>query len=457
MFDRIKNIHFVGIGGSGMSGIAEVLINLGYNVSGSDLVRSEATEHLEKLGAKIVYKHKKENVSGADVVVTSTAISKENPEVIEAHRCKIPVIPRIEMLAELARIKYAVTIAGTHGKTTTTSLTAMVLQYGGLDPTVIIGGRVKNFAHSGAKLGRGNFLVAEADESDGSFLKLSPTIAVATNIDNDHLDYYGSIEKLKQAFVEYLNRVPFYGCAIVCIDDKGIRSILKKIKRKYYTYGFNPDADFYAKIVETDFSGSRFKVFYRKKEIGDFVLNIPGIHNVQNALSGICCGIELGVPVKKIYSALKEFRGVKRRLEIKGKIKTNKNSEIIFIDDYGHHPNEILATIKTIKDNFPKRKLVVIFQPHRYTRTKLLYKEFGPVFNKADVVRLCDIYPAGEKPIKGVSSELILKEIRKYHDNAEMFEFNKFPKLLKPNDVVLTLGAGDIWKTAERIIQYLKK
>ncbi|MFN3966631.1 MAG: UDP-N-acetylmuramate--L-alanine ligase, partial [Endomicrobiia bacterium] len=419
---------------------------------GSDLVRTEITEHLEKLGARIVYKHKKENVSGADVVVVSTAISSNNPEVVMAHKNKIPVIPRAEMLAELARIKYAVTIAGTHGKTTTTSLTAMILQYGGLDPTVIIGGRVKNFGDSSAKLGKGDFLVAEADESDGSFLKLSPTIAVATNIDNDHLDYYGNIEKLKQAFVEHLNKVPFYGCSILCIDDIGIRSILKKIKRKYYTYGFNPEADFSAKIIETNFSGSKFKVFYKNKTVGDFVLSIPGIHNIQNALSAICCGIELSIPVKKIYSALKDFSGVKRRLEIKGKI-----NNVIFIDDYGHHPAEIMATLKTIKDNFSDRRLLVIFQPHRYTRTKILYKEFGPVFRKADIVRLCEIYPAGEKPIKGVSSELILKEIKKYHNNVEMFEFNKFPKLLKPNDVVLTLGAGDIWKTGEKIIQSLKK
>ncbi len=372
MFDRIKNIHFVGIGGSGMSGIAEVLLNLGYKVSGSDISKTEVTERLRKLGAKIIYRHKKENVSGADVVVVSTAISSNNSEIIEAQKNKIPVIPRVEMLAELARIKYTVTIAGTHGKTTTTSLIALVLQYGGFDPTVIIGGRVKNFGHSGAKLGKGEFLVAEADESDGSFLKLSPTIAVATNIDNDHLDYYGNIEKLKQAFIEHLNKVPFYGCAILCVDDSGIMSIIKKIASKYYTYGFNSDADFSAKITKTNFFGSKFRVFYRKKIIADFVLNIPGIHNVQNALSGICCGIELGIPLKKIYSALKDFSGVKRRLEIKGKIKINKDSDIMFIDDYGHHPVEVLATLKTIKENFTDRRLLVIFKTNRYTRTKIL-------------------------------------------------------------------------------------
>ncbi|OGS20944.1 MAG: UDP-N-acetylmuramate--L-alanine ligase [Elusimicrobia bacterium RIFOXYA2_FULL_39_19] len=457
MFRKFENIHMVGIGGSGMSGIAEVLLNLGYNVSGSDMYATETTRHLEDLGAKIFTKHQASNIKNVDVVVTSTAIAKTNPEVLEVQKRKIPVIPRIEMLAEIARLKYTVGIAGTHGKTTTTSMTSLVLQYGGLDPTVVIGGRVKNFGSTGAKLGQGDFLVAEADESDGSFLKLSPAIITVTNIDDDHLDYYGTFEKLTASFIEYINKIPFYGFGILCVNNPVIKSILPKITRRYFTYGLNTDADYTAKNIEANFQGSCFDVFKNNKSLGRFELSVPGAHNVQNALSAICCGIELGIPIVKIKKALKDFVGVGRRLEIKGRIgMAHSQDEIIFIDDYGHHPTEVQATIKALRDSYKNKRIIAIFQPHRYTRTKILYKKFGKVFGDADLIRLCEIYPASEKPIKGVSSKLILNEAKKHKNNIEMFNFEKLVKEIKPGDVVLTLGAGDVWKLNGKIQEQLK-
>jgi len=453
MLKKIKTIHMVGIGGSGMSGIAEVLLNLGYKVTGSDLKHSDVTNRLEELGAEIYYGHKSENVGKVDVVVISSAVSESNPEVLKAHKNAIPVIPRAEMLAELARMKYTITIAGTHGKTTTTSMVALVLQVGGLDPTVIIGGRLKNFS-SGAKLGKGDFMVAEADESDGSFLKLSPTIAVVTNIDDDHLDHYGKMEVLNQAFVDHVNKVPFYGCSILCGDDSGVQSILGKIQRQYYTYGLDSKTNITARnIVRTD-SGYKFNIVYNNKNIGQIKLNVSGRHDIQNALAAVCCGIELDIPFEKIKNALEEFSGVSRRLEFKGETKG-----IIFLDDYGHHPTEIISTLKAVREKYPERKSIVIFQPHRFTRTKILHKKFGPAFKDADMVKLMEIYPAGEKSISGISSKLILKEILKYNKNASIFnpakELEKFAMDLKPNTVVLTLGAGDVWKLDEKIIEYL--
>lgn len=464
-FKRFQHIHMVGIGGAGMSGISEVLINLGYKVTGSDMSCSETTKHLEKTGAKIFYGHRASNIANPDVVVTSTAISKNNPEVLEARRKKISVIPRIEMLAEIARLKYTVAVAGTHGKTTTTSLVSLVLQYGGLDPTVVIGGRVKNFGSSGAKLGKGDFLVAEADESDGSFLKLSPAITIVTNIDDDHLDYYKTFENLKDAFVRHINSVPFYGFAILCINDPVVRSILGRVARKYFTYGLDAagaqgarSADYTAKNISHAPRGSSFDVYKNRKFTGSFSLSVPGAHNVQNALSAICCGLELGVPAAKIKKALKEFGGVGRRLEIKGRIGlTGSQDETIFIDDYGHHPTEILATLKALKAGYSSKRLVVIFQPHRFTRTKLLYKKFGQSFGNADVIRLCEIYPAAEKPIPGVTSKLILNEIKKHGGAAEMFDFDKIIHEIRPGDIVLTLGAGDVWKLSAKIQEQLKK
>jgi UDP-N-acetylmuramate--alanine ligase len=450
MFKKIQHIHFVGIGGSGMSGIAEVLLTLGYKVTGSDIKESETTQHLKRLGAKIFIGHKAVNSKGADVVVTSTAVSKDNPEVREAEKQKIPVIPRIEMLAELARLKYAVTIAGTHGKTTTTSLTSLVLERGGFDPTVVIGGRLKNL-RSGAKLGKGEYLVAEADESDGSFLKLHPTITVVTNIDNDHLDYYGNIENIKQAFVKHINSIPFYGCAMLCADDPNVVEIMPQVKRRYQTYGLKGKTDFSVNKIKVLDCGSQFQVLYRGKKIGTVTLRVPGLHNIQNSLAAVAVGVELGIPFARIAEALNDYAGVGRRLEIKG----DKNG-VLIIDDYGHHPTEIKATLAAIKNNWPKRRLVVLFQPHRYSRTAHLYREFGNVFGDADQIKLLEIYPAGEKPMPGVSSHLIYKKMKENGYDVEHYkELDLLLPQLAAGDIVLTLGAGDVWKIGEELLRQI--
>ncbi|MDR1196192.1 MAG: UDP-N-acetylmuramate--L-alanine ligase [Endomicrobium sp.] len=447
MFRKNRNIHFVGIGGSGMSGIAEVLINLGHNVSGSDLKKTDVTEHLKMIGAKIYIGHDEKNVKNAEVVVTSTAVSKSNPEVTTALKNKIPVIPRVEMLAELARLKYAVTIAGTHGKTTTTSLTALVLDEGGLDPTIVIGGRLKNLKTS-ARLGRGEYIVAEADESDGSFLKLSPVITVVTNIDNDHLDYYGDMENLKNAFVNHINSVPFYGAAIICADDKIVKEIMPKITRKYVTYGLTGNPDIKAENVNVLPQCTSFDVIYAGKKAGVICIRMPGKHNILNSLASIGVGLYLGIPFELIARAINKFDGVGRRLEIKGE----KNG-ITVIDDYGHHPTEVDATIKAIKHFWPKRKLRVLFQPHRYTRTQNLFREFGKSFRDADFVKVLDIYPAGEKAIEGVNAELILNSLKENKCRAEKFtDIEHFSKEIQPGDIVLTLGAGDVWKKGEELL-----
>lgn len=451
MFRKNQNIHFVGIGGSGMSGIAEVLINLGHNVSGSDIKKTDITEHLKSIGATVhIGCHNAKNVKDANVVVTSTAISKDNPEVIAALSKKIPIIPRIEMLAELARLKYSVTIAGTHGKTTTTSLTSLVLDEGGFDPTIIIGGRLKNLKTS-ARLGKGDFIVVEADESDGSFLKLSPVISVVTNIDNDHLGYYGNMDNLKDAFVKHINSVPFYGVAVICCDDKVIREISPKITRKYITYGLtgNPDIKAYNINIRKEYT--EFDVLYRGKKLGNVCINVPGRHNVLNSLAAIGVGLWLGIPFFLIAGAIKKFEGVRRRLEIKGE----KNG-IMIIDDYGHHPTEVMATIKAIKDFWPKRRLIVLFQPHRYTRTQRLFEAFGKSFKGVDLVEVLNIYPAGEKSIEGVTSNLILKSLRNNKQAAEKFlNLKTFSKILSKGDIVLTLGAGDVWEKGEELLNMI--
>jgi len=447
MFKKHQHIHFVGIGGSGMSGIAEVLINLGHNVSGSDLKKTDVTDHLKKIGAKIYIGHNAKNIKNADVVVTSTAVSKTNPEVAAAAKSKIPVIPRIEMLAELARLKYAVTIAGTHGKTTTTSMTALVLDEGGLDPTIVIGGRLKNLKTS-ARLGRGEYLVAEADESDGSFLKLSPVITIVTNIDNDHLDYYGDMESLKAAFVKHINSIPFYGAAIICTDDKNVREIIPQINRRYITYGLAGDPDIKAKNIKVLKNCTSYDVTYKGKKAGNVCIRVPGKHNISNSLAAIGAGMWLGIPFKHIAKAIDSFEGVGRRLEIKG-----EKDGITVMDDYGHHPTEIKATLSAIKHFWPKRKLTVLFQPHRYTRTANLYNEFGASFGDADCVKLLDIYSAGEKPIDGITSELILGSLKKNKCAAEKFaDSASLAKTLESGDIVLTLGAGDVWKRGEELL-----
>jgi UDP-N-acetylmuramate--alanine ligase len=452
MLKKIQHIHFVGIGGSGMSGIAEVLINLGYKVSGSDLKETEVTQRLASLGGAIFIGHKPEQVGDAHVVVTSSAVLQDNPEVIQAKKLKIPVIPRAEMLAELMRLKYAVTIAGCHGKTVTTSLVSMVLAEGGLDPTVVIGGRLKNIGSS-AKLGRGEFMVAEADESDGSFLKLTPTIALITNIDDDHLDYYKTLDNIKNAFVQFVNRVPFYGSIILCGEDQNIKSIIPQITRKYYTYGRGKNYDFYVENVTYEGMHSEYDFYFSGRNLGRLRLNFPGAHNVLNSLGAAAVGVELGIEFEKIRKAFLDFTGVSRRLEIK----VVKN-DIMFMDDYGHHPTEIRATLEAIKSIWPERRLLVIFQPHRYTRTRDLAEKFGPSFACASRVWLTDIYSAGEKPIPGISSSLILesfppekrKDVKLISDREALIE--EVVKTLRSKDVLLTLGAGDVYKIGDEIL-----
>jgi len=452
MLKNIQHIHFVGIGGSGMSGIAEVLINLGYKVSGSDLKQTEVTQRLASLGGKIFIGHKPEQVGNAHVVVTSSALLPDNPEVVQAKKLKIPVIPRAEMLAELMRLKYAVTIAGTHGKTVTTSLVSMVLAEGGLDPTVVIGGRLKNIGSS-AKLGKGEFIVAEADESDGSFLKLTPTIALLTNIDDDHLDYYKTLDNIKNTFVQFVNKVPFYGSIILCGEDENIKSIIPRITRKYYTYGRGKNYDFYAENIVYEEMHTEFDLCFSGKNLGRLKLHFPGAHNVLNSLGAAAAGIELGVGFEKIRKAFLDFTGVSRRLEVKARKK-----DIVFIDDYGHHPTEIRVTLETIKSIWPERRLLVIFQPHRYTRTRDLAKKFGPSFNSVSRIWLTDIYSAGEKPIPGISSSLILESfpaekretVTLISDREALIK--EVVKSLRPQDVLVTLGAGDGYKIGEEIL-----
>lgn len=451
MFKTIQNIHFVGIGGSGMSGIAEVLLTLGYKVSGSDLKETPVTRRLQKLGARVFIGHQAENMKGAQVVVTSTAVASQNPEVIAARAQGIPVIPRIEMLAELARLKYTIAIAGTHGKTTTTSMVASVLQAGGLDPTVVVGGRLKH-VDSGAVLGKGEFLVAEADESDGSFLKLSPALAVITNIDNDHLDYYGTFERICEAFVDYAARVPFYGCVIVCLDDPHIRAQLGRMTRRIVSYGIDSNAQCRAKNIHVDGGGTWFDAMWGDKSLGTVRLRVPGRHNVLNALAAIAVGQELGIPFEKISEGLGAFEGVGRRMELKG-----EKDGILVVDDYGHHPTEIRATLAALRERYPSRRLVVLFQPHRYTRTQALWADFAACFRNADRVYVLDIYPAGEKPIEGVTSELIVEEMRKTHPAAAALgsppDLDKLREELRSGDVVVTLGAGDVWKCGEQLLE----
>ncbi|MCX7941027.1 MAG: UDP-N-acetylmuramate--L-alanine ligase [Elusimicrobiota bacterium] len=453
VFSRVKRIHLVGIGGSGMSGIAEVLLNLGYNVSGSDVKDSDVIRRLKKLGAKIVIGHKNENVKDVDVVVFSSAIKPTNPELLAARKLKIPVIPRIEMLAEIARMKYTISVCGTHGKTTTTSMLGLLLDCCGYDPTIVVGGKFKNIGSS-AKLGKGKFIVIESDESDGSFLRLSPYSVICTNIDNDHLDNYKSMNMLKEAFLRHFNSVPFYGFNILYGDDINIKSILQKVKRKFYTYGIEESNTFYAKNIIVNPQSVEYDIYSNGSYIGKIKLRVTGIHNVLNALAVVSFGLLSEISFKEIKSALSSFLGVDRRLEYKGTIVSN-GKKIDIYDDYGHHPTEIYFTLEALRVKAANRKLVVIFQPHRYTRTKLLYKEFPKAFSKLDKIFLTEIYPASEKPIPGVSSKLIYDELKSKKFDVEMFSKSRLLKYIKnlQNDcVVLTLGAGDVYKLAEWLI-----
>jgi UDP-N-acetylmuramate--alanine ligase len=453
MFGKIKKIHFVGIGGIGMSGIAEVLLNLGYQVSGSDLKFSEVTEHLQQLGATIVEGHRAENVGQAEVVVTSSAVHDDNPEVRAAHEKKIPVIRRAEMLAELMRLKVGIGIAGTHGKTSTTSMIGQVLTQAGLDPTLVIGGKVRSLG-SNAKLGTGEYLVAEADEFDRSFLKLAPVIAVITTIEAEHLDCYKDLDEIKNAFVEFANKVPFYGAIIACLDERGVQAIMPRLEKRCITYGLSSQADLQARDIKFDGMKTSFEAHNGKGLMGNINLNQPGIHNVKNSLAAIAVGLDMEIPFEKIAQALAEFNGVYRRFEIKG-----ERNGVLVIDDYGHHPTEIEATLKAAKDGF-SRRVVAVFQPHLYSRTRDFHTEFGGAFFQADLLLVTDIYPAREAPIQGVSGELIAKAAReKGHRNVHYIADKKnipgeLEKLVKPNDIVITLGAGDINKYGE---EFLKK
>ncbi len=449
VFKKIRHIHFVGIGGAGMSGIAEVLLKLGYRVTGSDLVKSGVAARLEELGAAVFEGHQGKNIAGADVIVISTAVSKSNPEVKAAQKQGIPVIPRIEMLAEIARLKYTIAISGTHGKTTTTSLVAQILKACDLDPTVVVGGRLKAVG-TGGILGRGDYLVAEADESDGSFLKLSPAITVVTNIDNDHLDYYKTEARLREAFIEFANRIPFYGISFLCAEDVGVKRILPFLTRRHATYGFKSSHDFQATDLVLSEFGSKFDVVSKGQRLGAVRLPLAGEHNVLNALSAVAIGLHLGLSFDKISAALSKFEGVGRRIEYKG-----APNNVVVVDDYGHHPTEIKATLSAIRNKWKGKRLVVLFQPHRFSRTQLLYKDFGQVLSAADTLYLMPVYPAGEKPIRGDTSKLIAQAVKK--KDVALWDgeasFKKLQNDLKPGDVFLTLGAGDVWKIGERLIK----
>jgi UDP-N-acetylmuramate--alanine ligase len=451
---KIQHIHFVGIGGIGMSGIAEVLLNLGYHISGSDVRESEVTRRLQALGCEVSFGHRKENVKEADVVVVSSAIRKANPEVEVAEQRLIPVIPRAEMLAELMRMKVGVAIAGTHGKTTTTSLIATVLAAGGLDPTVVIGGRLNSLG-SNARLGQGDFLVAEADESDGSFVKLMPTIAVVTNIDPEHLDYYRGIEEIKEAFLQFVNKIPFFGLAVLCLDHPNIQSLIPRLKKRFTTYGLTPQADFQAKEIVFERLSTSFDVFHQRKEVGRLKIQMPGLHNVYNSLATVAAAFELDIPFGTVQEALREFSGIQRRFQIKG-----EKQGVLVVDDYGHHPVEIMATLRAARTGW-ERRIVAVFQPHRYTRTQTLFQEFLTAFNDADVLILTDIYPAGEDRIEGVEAKKLFEGIRDYGhrdvtyipDKKEMVEH--LLGTVKPGDLVITLGAGDIWQVSEELVKRL--
>ncbi len=456
MFKKVERIHFIGIGGAGMSGIAELLFNLGYKVTGSDIAESPITKRLKDLGIKVYLGHRGFQVGSCDVVVISSAIPSNNSEVRAAVAAKIPVIKRAIMLAEIMRMKEGIAIAGTHGKTTTTAMVARVLAKGGLDPTFVIGG-ILNRTRSSARLGKGDFLVAEADESDGSFLHLSPAMAVVTSIDEDHLDYYGTLSRLKETFLEFINKVPFYGLAILCSDDPNIRALLPRVEKRCLTYGLKGPAELMARGIKREKGIVTFEVVYRQKNLGRITLGLPGIHNVSNSLAAIGVGLELGIDFVHIRKALKNLKGVERRLEVKGKKKS-----ILVIDDYAHHPTEIKVVLATIKGRYPKKRLIGVFQPHRYTRTRDLLKDFATCFKGLDILILTKIYPAGEKKIPGVKTENLLPlmakrkrpEVRYITSLGTIVKY--LLKILEPNDLVLTLGAGNVYGVGEELLRKLK-
>lgn len=457
MYKKNKHIHFVGIGGIGMSGIAELLLNLGYTVSGSDLRESDITRRLTTLGGQVHVGHQAEWIKGADVVVTSTAVKSDNPEVMAAAQAQVPIIRRAEMLAELMRLKrFGIAVAGSHGKTTTTSMVGWVLAQAGLDPTVVIGGQVNSLG-TNAKLGQGEFLVAEADESDGSFLHLSPVVEVVTNIDLEHLDYYRDIDHIKEVFLEFINKIPFYGAAVICLDDPDVADLLPLVKKRLITYGMSAQAYIRARNIANEGLSTQFEVCRAGEVLGSIVLPMAGIHNVYNTLAAVGVGLELDIPFPVIAEAMANFSGVQRRLQIKGEA-----GGVIVVDDYGHHPTEIRATLSAMRSAWPTRRLVAIFQPHRYSRTHGLMREFSTAFYESDVLYVTEIYPAGEAPIEGVTAHALVDSI-KAHGHKQVFCADSFQQIadqvssvLRPGDVALTLGAGSIPLVGEQILQRLR-
>jgi UDP-N-acetylmuramate--alanine ligase len=455
VYGSTHRIHFIGVGGSGMSGLAEVLLNMGYQVSGSDLKPTDVTDRLVTLGGRVFLGHAASNVEGAQVVVYSSAVRPDNPELVRARANGIPVIPRADMLAELMRMKYGVAVGGSHGKTTTTSMVAAVLQRGGLDPTIVVGGRLKTLG-TNAQLGHGRFLVAEADESDGSFLRLAPAVTVVTNIDREHLDHYKDLDDIRQAFVYFANRVPFYGVAVLCVDDDNVRTILPKVTKRSILYGTRPEAEIRGVSIELLPHGSRFRVEAAGERLGLIELHVPGRHNALNALAAVAVGLELEIAFEHIAESLAAFRGVGRRFELRGEV-----AGVRVVDDYGHHPTEIAATLAAAKGSGAGRVLVV-FQPHRYTRTASLKEEFGRCFDDADRVWVMDVYAAGEPPIPGVSGETVVDSAHAHGaahvqyapTGAEAVEAAL--REARAGDVVLTLGAGDVSKLGEILLDGLK-
>jgi UDP-N-acetylmuramate--alanine ligase len=455
MFKNIHKVHFVGIGGIGMSGLAEILLSQGFEVSGSDKSLSEVTDHLSKLGIKVYEGHSPDNLKDADVLVYSSAVTIDNAEVKAAIDRKIPVIKRAEMLAESMRMKYGIGIAGTHGKTTTTSMVGLTLTEGNIDPTIIVGGKLSGLGGTNARLGHGEFIVVEADEFDRTFLKLTPTIAALTTLESEHLDTYKDLVDIQAAFTEFANKVPFYGFVVLCLDEPGLQDIIPSINKKIITYGLTPQADVRAvDIIHKQFS-SEFSIKYKGQELGRLKLNIPGVHNVKNSLVAVIIAKELGIDFSVIKKALESFTGVYRRFEIK------YNKEILVVDDYAHHPTETSATLSGIRAGWDRR-LIAVFQPHLYSRTRDFYLEFGRSFLNSDVFICTDVYPAREEPIKGISGELIANAAKKFgHKNVIYVPDKKnipsiLIKLKKEKDIIVTMGAGDIWKYGEEFIRMIK-
>jgi len=455
MFKNIKNIHFVGIGGIGMSGMAEILLNQGFTISGSDKTLTEITERLADLGMKIYEGHKASNVEEVDVLVYSSAVTEDNPEVTEARSRKIPVIKRAEMLAECMRMKYGIGIAGTHGKTTTTSMVGLVLTEGNIDPTIIVGGKLSGLGGTNARLGNGEYIVVEADEFDRTFLRLTPTIAAITTLEKEHLDTYKDLDDIKAAFIEFANKVPFYGFVVLCLDEPALQEIIPQINKKVYTYGLTAQADLRAVNVQHEGYKTRYTVKYHGEELGRIELKIPGVHNVKNSLVAVCIGLELGLPFETIKTALEKFSGVYRRFEVK------YDNEIMVVDDYAHHPTETSATLDGIRAGWDRR-LIAVFQPHLYSRTRDFYEEFGRSFLNTDIFICTDVYPARETPIEGITGEKIAEAAKKFgHKNVVyLADKTKVPEYLqeitKPGDIIVTMGAGDIWKFGEKFVTLIK-